>query len=286
MKIHQKKNIDNIHLERIIKAISESKIHIKGILFLLNFHSEKLYASEQEALLNYNTVFPLKNFWKSLVLVYTHFYSDPNEYEVEGEGEEEMKEIRNVYNGKIFESLMEKVKGVSDIISYKDLNIKYCNSFSEPSNKKKILYNNRTREQLESVFDELSKNPPLYNQVEIKHITNHKWTEEDGIEYIGEVEMIYFFDLNKEPIKQRINVIKKDKVIQGQSYPPSHCENYIYNATRSSSGYINYQRQEANQGNSRLLGESGDSILFSSNTSNGVPFDGGIDIGDLFRLSK
>ena len=85
-----------------------------------------------------------------------------------------MKEIRNVYNGKIFESLMEKVKGVSDTISYKDLKIKYCNSCSEPRNNKKILYNNRTREQLESVFDELSKNPPLYNQVEIKHITNHK----------------------------------------------------------------------------------------------------------------
>ena len=137
MKIHQK-NIDNIHLERIIKAISESKIHIKGILFLVNFQSERLDASEQEALLNYNTVFPLKSFWKSHVLVYTHFYSDPYVYEDEGEGEEEMKEIRNVYNGKIFESLMEKVKGVSDTISYKDLNIKYCNSFSELSNKKKF----------------------------------------------------------------------------------------------------------------------------------------------------
>jgi len=196
-----------------------------------------------------------------------------------------MKESRSVSNGKIFESLMEKVKGVSDTISYKDLNIKYCNSFSEPSNKKKILYNNRTREQLESVFDELSKNPPLYNQVEIKHITNHKWTEE-GIEYIGEVEMIYFFDLNKEPIKQGMNIIKKDKVIQGQSYPPSHCDHYVYNATRSSNGYINYQRQEANQSNSRLLEAGEESILLNSTTSIGVPSYGGVDIGELFRLYK
>jgi len=37
-----KKNNDNIHLERIIKAISESKIHIKGILFLVNFQIENL----------------------------------------------------------------------------------------------------------------------------------------------------------------------------------------------------------------------------------------------------
>ena len=53
----------------------------------MNFQSEKLDASEQEALLNYNTVFPLKSFWKSLVLVYTHFYSDPDVYEDEDEGE-------------------------------------------------------------------------------------------------------------------------------------------------------------------------------------------------------
>ena len=169
-----KKNNDNIHLERIIKAISESKIHIKGILFLVNFHNEKLDVSEQEALLNYNTVFPLKNFWKSLVLVYTHFYSDPYAYEDDDEGEEEMKEIRNVYNGKIFESLMEKVKGVSDTIPYKDLKIKYCNSYSEPKNNNKKMNNDKTREELESVFDELSKNPILLDQIEIKHITSHK----------------------------------------------------------------------------------------------------------------
>ena len=179
----EKKNIDNIHLEGITKAISDSKIHIKGILFLVNFQSERFDASEQEALLNYNTVFPLKSFWKSLVLVYTHFYSDPNE----DDDEETMKESRSVSNGEIFESLMEKVKGVSDTISYKDLKIKYCNSYSEPKNNNKKMNNDKTREQLESVFDELSKNPPLYNQVETKHITNHKWTEDDGIEYIGEV---------------------------------------------------------------------------------------------------
>ena len=278
-----KNNTNNIHLEKIIKVISEAKIHIKGILFLVNFHSERLDYSEQEALLNYNTVFPLKSFWKSLVLVYTHFYSDLNEYENEDEGEEEMKESRRISNGKILESLMEKVKGVSDTISYKDLKIKYCNSFSEPRNNKQKLYNDKTREQLESIFDELSKNPPLYNQVEIKHITNHKWTEEDVIEYIGEIEMIYFFDLNKEPIKQRVNIIKKDKFVKEQNYPPSLCEHYVYNASRSSNSYINYQRQEANKGNSRIL-SSGTS--FNSNTSLGEAADIGLDVGALFRFSK
>ena len=129
----EKKNIDNIHLEGITKAISDAKIHIKGILFLVNFQSERFDASEQEALLNYNTVFPLKNFWKSLVIVYTHFFADPNE----DEDEEDMKKSRSISNGQIFEQIMEKVKGVSDVISYNDLKIKYCNSYSEAKNNNK-----------------------------------------------------------------------------------------------------------------------------------------------------
>jgi len=254
----EKKNIDNIHLEGITKVISDSKIHIKGILFLVNFQSERFDASEQEALLNYNTVFPLKSFWKSMALIYTHFYSDPNE----DEDEESMKKSRSVSNGEIFEKLMEKVKGVSDPISYNDLKIKYCNSYSEAkNNNKKKKNNDKTREELESLFDELSKNPPLFNQIEVQHINNHRWTEEDGNEYIGEVEIIYFFDLNKDPIKKRMNIIKKEKVIKQQSYPSSYSEHYVYNATRSSGGYINYQRQEANKSNSRILKSLGSGIV-------------------------
>ena len=292
----EKKNIDNIHLEGITKVISDSKIHIKGILFLVNFQSERFDASEQEALLNYNTVFPLKSFWKSLALIYTHFYSDPNE----DEDEESMKESRRVSNGEIFEKLMEKVKGVSDPISYNDLKIKYCNSYSEAkNNNKKKKNNDKTREELESLFDEISKNPPLFNQVEVQHITNHRWTEEDGNEYIGEVEIIYFFDLNKEPIKKRMNIIKKEKVIKQQSYPSSYSEHYVYNATRSSGGYINYQRQEANKSNSRVLKSLGSGIVtgalgaigaaafISMNLATaGVGGAIGLGIGALFGLFK
>ena len=49
---------DNIHLKYIEAAISEEKIHIKGILFLTNFQCIRLDKSEQEALINYNKLFP------------------------------------------------------------------------------------------------------------------------------------------------------------------------------------------------------------------------------------
>ena len=250
------KNIDNIHLDGITKIISEEKIHIKGILFLVNFKSKRFDASEQEALLNYNTIFPLKNFWKSMVIVYTHFYPDPNE----DEDEEDMKKSRSISNGEIFEKIMEKVKGVSDVISYNDLKIKYFNSYSVCNNSKKRKSNERTRNELEVIFEELSKNSPLFHQIEVKHMKNHKWTE-NGKEYIGEVEIIGFFDLNNEPIKERLNVIKKEEVIKNYNYPSSSCDYYVYNATRSSSGYIQYQSYKGNENNSKYLKAAGGGIV-------------------------
>ena len=209
----EKENIDQIHLDGITKTISDQNIHIKGILFLVNFQAKRFDADEQEALLNYNTLFPLKNFWKSLVVVYTHFFSDPNE----DEDEEEMKAKRTISNCEIFEKIMEKVKDVSDVISYKDLKIRYFNSYSEANNNKRKKSNDRTRKELEVIFEELSKNPPLFSRVEIQHIKNHKWSE-NGKEYVGEIEIIIirFFDLNKEPIKTVTNIIKKEEVIKQQ----------------------------------------------------------------------
>ena len=210
----KKENIDQNHLYEITKAIADENIHIKGIFFLVNFQAKRFDTDEQEALLYYNTLFPLKNFWKSLVVVvvvYTHFFSEPNE----DEDEEEMKAQKTISNGEIFEKIMEKVKDVSDVISYKDLKIRYFNSYSEANNKKKKKSNDRTREELEVIFEELSKNSPLFSRVEIQHIKNHKWSE-NGKEYVGEIEIIIFrfFDLNKEPIKTVTNIIKKEKVIK------------------------------------------------------------------------
>ena len=72
----ENKNIDKMHLDGITKAISDEKIHIKGILFFVNFQNKRFDVDEQEALLNDNTLFPLKNFWKCVVIVYSHFFAD------------------------------------------------------------------------------------------------------------------------------------------------------------------------------------------------------------------
>ena len=215
---------DDKHLQGIMKVISEEKIHIKGILFLVNFQNERFDYDEINALLNYNKVFPLKSFWKNLIVIYSHFYVDPNE----DEDLENIIKSRSESNGAIFETIMEKVKEVSDPISYQDLQKRYFNSYSIANNNKKKKSNDKIREELEIIFDELSKKDPLFSRVEIQHIQNHKWNE-NGKEFVGEVEIIGFFDFNQEPIKERMNIIKKEEIKKQEYYPPP---SYYYSGYR------------------------------------------------------
>ena len=70
---------------------------------------------------------------------------------------------------------------------------------------------------------------------------------------IGEVEIIGFFDLNKEPIKEITNIIKKEEVIKQQYYPPSSCDYYVCRARRDDDGKIEYQVSEGTKENSKYL---------------------------------
>ena len=247
----ENKNIDKLHLEGISDKISNEKIHIKGILFLVNFQNERFDADEQYALLEYNRIFPLKDFWKSLVLIYTHFYPDPDDDKTE----EEMMEERTLSNAEIFSTLMEKVKKVSQVITYQELKKKYFNSHSEPNNKKKIIRNNKNREELEALLDELCKNQPLFNRVEVTTIKNHKWKdEEDGKEYIGQVKIVSYFDFNNEPLKETLHIISKKEVEKNFNPPPPSYSCHVFSGgwsgggggSSDQSGEINYISNEVN----------------------------------------
>ena len=199
----------------IAKIISAEKIHIKGILFLVNFQNERFDSTEQDALLNYNKTFPLKRFWKSLIIIYSHYYGDED-----GESKEEIKELRDESNSEIFSKLMEKVKNVSDVIEYKDLKIRYFNLASKPKTERQKLNNIKYRDELEILIDELSKEEPLFRRVEVNHVENYKLNE-NGIKYNAEVELIEYFDFNDEPIKQTVNVIKKEQIQENHYYSPT-----------------------------------------------------------------
>ena len=206
-------NYEDINIKDwIIKIISEEKVHIKGIFFLFNFQFARFDLSEQEALLKYHSIFPLRNFWKYLVIINTHFFSDPNEEE----DIEEIKQKKNTYLGTILEKMMDKVKDISDPIPSKDLIIKYFDSYNPyfNMNQKRKKNNDMVRQELEDIFDEFNKKNPLFSRIKIIHIKDTKW-KEDGKLYNVEVEIIQFFDINKEPIKEKLNFIKKEEIYQG-----------------------------------------------------------------------
>ena len=197
-------NIDDDKLKGIRKTICQENIHIKGILFLVNFQNERIDADEQETLIDCHTIFPLKNFWKHIIIIYTHYCSDPD-----GDTLEEMKKIREKANGEIFSRLMNKVKEVSDVITYENLNIKYFNSYSPVKNEKQKNQNKLVKKELEIEINKLCQKEPLFTKVENLTIDNYK-IEENGKKYLCKVEVTglkYLKIISKREIKDNAPVI-------------------------------------------------------------------------------
>ena len=83
------RDIDKKHLENILKKIKEENIQIKGILFLLNYQNERFDSGEQQALINYNKLFPFKSFWENIIIIFTHYY-------LPSDSDENLEEIKNI----------------------------------------------------------------------------------------------------------------------------------------------------------------------------------------------
>ena len=250
---NNQEDIDNIHLEGIGKKISEEKIHIKGILFLVNFQMERFDDSEQEALLNYNRIFPLPDFWKNLIVIFTHWFPDPY-----GPTLEEMIKNKSESNGQIFSKLMDRVKNVSNPIYYKDLRINYLNSYCPARHEKQKEINSNNKNIIEKIFDEMIHKKPLISQIEIQHINNVR-EEEDGKTYLVDYEIIYYFDLNQTELykeKKKINKKEiKEKKIENLP-PPVINKPVVFKAKKDNKGNLGYVKEEGNKNNSKVVQNS------------------------------
>ena len=247
--------IDDIHLRQITQVVRENKIHIKGILFLVNFQSERFDADEQNALLKYNELFPLKRFWKNMVIIFTHHFSDPN-----GEDKEEMQKNRDESNGEIFTKLMKKVEKVSDVITYKQLRIKYFNSYSPLKKGKEEMQkkqNTKVRDELEIVLNELILTEPLFTQVEIADCKNVIYKDEKGNEFIAHVQIIGKFDLNDIALKKDVRIIDKkpiSKNIDKKNLPKPEIKVNVVTGAQNSEGQLSHKVSEGTEKNSKMLG--------------------------------
>ena len=184
--------VEKEHLDSITKVITEKNVQIKGILFLINFHKERLDAGEQEALINYNKLFPLRRFWKNIIIIYTHYFADPN-----GDDLEDMKNDRKETNKEIFDKIMNSIKDVSDVVDYDNINIKYFNSFS-PLNKNpkkkenQRILNDKNKCDLEKELKKLSNTEPLFCKIENVHLFDFPIKIENK-EYLAEIQFLRFY---------------------------------------------------------------------------------------------
>ena len=163
-----------------------------------------------------------------------------------------MKESRDESNGIIFTNLMDKVKNVSDVIDYKQLRIKYYNSYSPVKNEKQKDKNNKNKEDLEILLNDLGGRDPLFCQIEVVHVQNEK-IEENGQKFLVEYERVGFFDFNHNPLYEKINMIKKDLIKDEQKVPEVSAQVNVYKANSDGEGNLNYTEEKGNENNSKYL---------------------------------
>ena len=273
----ENKNIDIIHLENITEVISKENIRLKGILFLVNFQNERFDSDEQKALMRYNQLFPLRRFWKNLIVIFTHHFADPD-----GDTENEMRENRDKSNGKIFSNIMDKVKEVSDVIDYKELRVKYFNSYSPVKNDKQKIKNIKVRDDLEIDLDYLTKTEPLFSQIEIIHVKNQIIKDEKtGKKFITELEIYGFFDLNgKKPLYEKRKIISQVELTKEneEELPAPEIDLKVINAQKDEKDHLHIETNKGNKENSNYIKYKGTKVGLGVGGIGGA-IVGGIAIG-------
>ena len=270
-------NIDFIHLENITEVISKENIRLKGILFLVNFQNERFDSDEQRALLRYNELFPLRRFWKNIIIIFTHNFGDPD-----GDSKEEMKAQRDISNGNIFSKIMDKVKNVSDVIEYNELKIKYFNSYSPTKNDNQKKKNIIVRDELEKELNLLCETEPLFSQIEIIHAKNQKYEDEKtGKKYIVEYKIYGFFDLNwNKPLYEKKKIISQKEIESDEENLPAPDINVeVIKAKKDSEDNLNLETQKGDKNNSIYLKYKG------TKTGLGIGSVGGAILGGILGFA-
>jgi len=197
------KEADEKQKKEIIQLISNENIKIKGLLFLSNFQSERIDASEQSTMIDYNKIFPLKDFWKRIIFIFTHYYGDPNSY-----SKEEIKKNNNVFKAEIFKKIMIKVKNVSKPVKFKDLNCKYVNVFSKGKlNEEKIKSNLEVRKEILAEIIKYSKLNPMFSKLQIFNFENYEMEQNDRFLY--NCDLYIYLDSNDKIIHQEFHILKR-----------------------------------------------------------------------------
>ena len=181
--------------------ISKENLKIKGILFLSNFQNERFDYSEIDSLFQYNTFFPLKNFWKHVILIFTHYYGDPDGYSKEEIRENSIKNLTL-----LFSELMERIKEVSTPVNFIDIERLYVNIHSKIKNENHLKDNEMYKKQILEKICYYTQLEPMYNKFCIFKFNNIEVKKYKG--YLFDSELEIFLDKNNKILNKKFKMIK------------------------------------------------------------------------------
>ena len=195
------KEADKNQKLEIIKLVSEKNIKIKGLLFLSNFQNERFDASEQLSLIEYNAIFPLKEFWKRIILIFTHYYEDPN-----GDSKEDIQKRADKNLSEIFNVIMNRIKNVSDPIKYNKINKKYINTYSRAKKKIQIDNNIKIRNMIIEDIRKYSEFTPMFTKVQIYNFEKYELQLNDKNLY--DCDFYVYLDANNKVVHEEFKILK------------------------------------------------------------------------------
>ena len=197
---------DQQHKKELMKLISDENLKIKGLLFLSNFQLERFDASEQYTMIDYNKIFPLKDFWNRMIFIFTHYYGDPN-----GETKEEMRNSYNTTRYKLLKNLMMRVEKVSNPVQLKDLNFKYINIYTTKLNEQKIKNNLEIRKEIITEIMKYIYLKPMFSKLQIFTFENYQLEKNDSFLYNG--DLYIYLDSNDKIITQDFHINRISKYL-------------------------------------------------------------------------
>ena len=242
------KNIDNIHLQSLKNLVNKEGINIKGIFFFMSFQVHKIDESDQNAIMKYCETFPVKNFWKHVMFIFSHYYGN-------GDLEkEEMKKEREESDKKILIRVINKTKKIcGKIINYQDIITKYFNCHSKTKSEKQKQDNINIKKEILNEMNKFCLLNPLFSRIEIFSLNNIA-IRENNITYLVNIEKKGYFDLKEKPIKEEGKTISKVKYDgKLENLPAPSCSSVSFKGNKDKEGNIIHSRIENSEKDSYFI---------------------------------
>ncbi len=179
-------NKDKENYESIKSYLISNNLLIKGIYILCNFQNERFNDAEQKCVKAISDIFPIKNFWNFVTIVFTHYFDKGLNSRVKIKKSNDFQNSLKITKEKLIKDICDRNK--IDSVSQDKIKTIYVDIYNDIEEEEKNInkYNldeeeledfeknlNNKKAENEKSYNELTKDikeknkkPPLYDKVE------------------------------------------------------------------------------------------------------------------------